>query len=130
MPEVFDTLTDAVFTELPVGNEPDGEKKKLAFSTIRRNLQRAYLGRLSTIVLGPKDESLNFMSIIMFNPKESAPSDARALSRMHLKTIDDRIVLALNKEKVDMDAYSRAHLEQVHDQIGKVLSAPLKMNEP
>ena len=49
---------------------------------------------------------------------------------MHLKTIDDRIVLALNKDKVDLDAYSRAHLEQVHDQIGKVLSAPLKMNDP
>jgi hypothetical protein len=130
MPEVFDTLTEAVWKELPAAGEPDGEKKKLAFSTLRRNLQRAYLGRLSTIVLGPKDESSNFMSIIMFNPQQSAPSDARALARLHLKAIDDRIVLAMNKDKVDLDAYSRAHLEQVHDQIGKVLSAPLKMNEP
>ena len=48
LPEVFDTLTDAIWKELPAGDEPDGEKKKIAFSTLRRNVQRAYLGRLST----------------------------------------------------------------------------------
>ncbi len=121
LPEVFDTLTDAIWKELPTAAEPEGEKKKIAFSNLRRNLQRAYLGRLSTIVLGPKNEPLNFMNIIMFNPRQTTPSDARALARLHLKAIDDRIVLALNKDKVDLDSYGRAHLEQVHDQIGKVL---------
>ena len=73
-------------------------------------------------MLGPKDEPLSFMNMIMFNPRQPTPSDARALARMHLKAIDDRVVLALNKDKVDLDSYGRAHLEQVHDQIGKVLS--------
>jgi Met-zincin/Domain of unknown function (DUF5117) len=130
LPEVFDTLTDAVWKELPSTSEPEGEKKKLAFSTLRRNLQRAYLLRLSSIVLGPRSDSANFMSIVMVNPKQAASSDARALARLHLKSIDDRIALALNKDKVDLEPYGRAHLEQVHDQIGKVLSAPLRMNEP
>ncbi len=49
---------------------------------------------------------------------------------MHLKAIDDRVVLALNKDRVDLDTYGRAHLEQVHDQIGKVLAAPLQTYQP
>jgi hypothetical protein len=31
---------------------------------------------------------------------------------------------------VETDAYSKAHLEQLHDQIGKVLASQLDMNEP
>ena len=130
MPEVFDTLTGAVWKELPAVGEPDGEKKKIVFSTIRRNLQRAYMGRLSTIVLGTKTEPGNFLKIILFNVHQSTPSDARALARLQLKTIDDRILLALNTDKVELDGYGRAHLEQMHDEIGKVLSASLKMNQP
>ncbi|HTU24096.1 MAG TPA: zinc-dependent metalloprotease [Pirellulales bacterium] len=130
LPEIFDTLTDAVWKELPPAGEPEGEKKKIGFSNQRRNLQRAYLGRLSTIVLGPKNDPFGFLGFIFSNVSQPSPSDARALARMHLKQIDDRIVLALNKDKVELDSYSRAHLEQVHDQIGKVLSAPLEMNEP
>ena len=59
-----------------------------------------------------------------------APADARALARHHLKAIDARIAASLDASKAEPDAYSRAHLEQLHDQIAKVLAAELKMNEP
>jgi hypothetical protein len=38
--------------------------------------------------------------------------------------------MAGNKDKADLDAYTRAHLEQAHVQIEKVFAAALRMNEP
>ena len=128
MPEVFEALTQSIWKELPTPEE-QGTKKKVAISTIRRNLQREYLKRLSELVLGPKDNDAGFYSLF-FSFAEPAPADARALARQHLKAIDVRIALALNKETAELDAYSRAHLEQAHDQVTKVLAAPLRMNEP
>jgi hypothetical protein len=126
MPEVFDTLTKSIWSELP--SEAPSDKPKVAISTIRRNLQREHLKQLSNLVLGPRENSFSAYYIIYYNFEEPAPADARALARSHLKTIDARIATAL--EKTDLDAYSRAHLDQAHDQIAKVLSASLKLNEP
>ena len=52
--EVFRSLSDGIFTELaaaPAGTPP------FAISTVRRNLQREYIKRLSSMVLGPKNDS-------------------------------------------------------------------------
>ena len=86
--------------------------------------------RLSTLVLGSQGNNFfDFDGFLFFGFIQPPPADARALARKHLKTIDDRIALALGGSSYELDAYSRAHLEQLHDQIGKVLTAPLKMNE-
>jgi hypothetical protein len=130
MPEVFDTLTDAIWKELPAADAAASEKKKVEISTIRRNLQREHLKRLSDIVLGPRNDFGNMYYFFFYDFAQPAPADARALARHHLKALDERIAIALNKDRADLDAYGRAHLEQAHDQIGKVLSAELKMNEP
>lgn len=131
LPEVFDALTDSIWAELPAANAAAGEKKKIAISTIRRNLQREHLKRLSTLVLGPSNDFSNFFYFIVFEDGgRDAPADARALARQHLKAIRGRIDIALDKDKSDADAYSRAHLEQAQAQIDKVFSASLKMNEP
>lgn len=129
MPEVFDALTGAIWTELPAADAA-GEKKKIALSAIRRNLQREHVKRLSNIVLGPSNDFGNFYIYVYYDYDQPAPADARALARHHLKAIDARIAVALDASKAEPDAYSRAHLEQLHDQIAKVLAAELKMNEP
>jgi hypothetical protein len=129
MPEVFDALSGAIWTELPAA-DATGEKKKIALSAIRRNLQREHVKRLSNIVLGPSNDFGNFYMFIYYDYDLPAPADARALARHHLKAIGARIGASLDGSKAEPDAYSRAHLEQLHDQIGKVLAAELKMNEP
>ncbi len=130
IPEVFDALTDTIWKELPSTTAAAGEKKKVEITAIRRNLQREHLKRLSNMVLGPRNDFGNMFYFVFYDFDQPAPADARALARHHLKAIDERIVIGLNKEKADLDAYSRAHLEQSHDQIAKVLAAELKMNEP
>jgi hypothetical protein len=129
MPEVFDTLTQSIWKELPAA-DASGDKAKIAISTIRRNLQREHLKRLSDLVLGPKNDFSDYYSFIFYGYNEPAPADAKALARHHLKAISGRIAVALDAQKAEPDAYSRAHLEQVQDQIAKVLAADLKMNEP
>ncbi len=129
MPEVFDALTDAIWTELPAA-DASGDKKKVEISAIRRNLQREHLKRLSSMVLGPRNDFSNFYFIVFYNYDAPLPADARSLARHHLKAIDQRIAVALDKNKVDLDDYSRAHLEELHDQVQKTLAAELKMNEP
>jgi hypothetical protein len=152
LPEVFDALTDSIWSELPVADKPSekkpaadkpsadksapAEKKgeaakptKLAIAAMRRNLQREHVKKLSNLVLGPSNEFSGFFMMLFEDFDEPAPADARALARHHLKTIDGRIDVAL-KDKSALDAYSRAHLEQVHAQIEKVFASTLKMNEP
>jgi hypothetical protein len=128
LPEVFDALTDSVWSELPAVGKPVDKKKKLEISTIRRNLQREHLKKLSNLVLGPNRDYSSFFFFMFDDFDRPAPADARALARHHLKEIDGRVQLAL--AKADPDAYSRAHLEQVHAQIEKVFASSLRMNEP
>jgi len=128
LPEIFDALTDSIWSELPK-TDASGEKPKVAISTIRRNLQREHAKRLSEIVLGPKNQMMDYYSFIFYDFSRPAPADAQALARQHLKAIDGRIAAALDANKAEVDAYSRAHLEQLHDQIAKVLAAQLDVNE-
>jgi hypothetical protein len=61
----------------------------------------------------------------------AAPPDARSLAKQHLRQIDARIQWALSGKgtKVQVDPASRAHLEEIHEQIEKVLKAQLELNE-
>lgn len=126
MPEVFDALTDSIWSELPADG---GKKGKLEISTIRRNLQREHVRRLSRMVLGSRPSPVSFEYLLFFDYDRPAPPDARSLARHHLRSIDGRIEKALSNKNLQIDAYSRAHVEEIHDQIAKVLQASLEVNE-
>ena len=128
LPEVFDALTDSIWSELPTADKSAASKKKVEISTIRRNLQREHVKKLSNLVLGPNRDFSNFFFILFDDFGQPSPADARALARHHLTAIDVRIRRAL--DQADLDAYSRAHLEQMHAQMDKVFASTLKMNEP
>jgi hypothetical protein len=107
--EVFRASTDSIFADLA----GDGAKS----SVIRRNLQRAYLTRLSAMVLGPKADSFAV----------PVTADARSLARMHLKDVAKKVDAALKNGK--LDDTNRAHLEEVKEQIAKVLAASMTVGE-
>ncbi len=75
--EVFRSLTEGVWSDILT---PAKDKKDLASSTVRRNLQREHLRQLSTIVLG----------------RRPVPPDARSLARLHLREIERKIGKVLN----------------------------------
>ena len=98
--ELFRMLSEASFADLP----NDGNAATVKSSVIRRNLQREYVGRLMSIVLG----------------KTSVPADAKSLARLHLKEIDVKMADALKAEKDDT---AKAHLDELKEQIAKTLAA-------
>ena len=134
MEEVFRALTDGVWSDLDHLGEPKKDKAaKAALTTIRRNLQREYLRRLTIMILGhnggsPADQ---FPYVVLVRGGgTSVPADARALARLHLKEISSRIAKVLETTNLTIDDTSRAHLEECRHRIAKVLEAHLDDNEP
>ncbi|MDX1963116.1 MAG: zinc-dependent metalloprotease [Pirellulales bacterium] len=109
--ELLKKLTSSIFSE--VDKLPDGEftDRKPAISSLRRNLQRQYLDRLTKIALGQTD----------------APNDCRSLAQLELKNLNERLTknLAANPK---LDSYTLAHLTEVQSYIGKVLNANVQLN--
>jgi hypothetical protein len=122
--EVFRTLTDAIWSELPNGKMPD----KLEVTLIRRNLQRDHLRRLCQIVVsGSGNAYANLYGYAVFLGGGSAyPADARSLARMHLVELKERLEKLLEGSDVTMDDSARAHFQESRDLIGKVLSAEIE----
>ena len=134
MEEVFRSMTDGVWSELDQLGTAKGDKAaKPALSSIRRNLQREYLRRLSSMVLGTSPNSTGdlFAYVVFVRGGDRAvPADARALARLHLKEIAGRIGKVLETNNLSLDDTSRAHLEECRHRISKILEANLDVREP
>jgi len=130
LPEVFNVLTDSIWSELPAIDAQVKKDQLIAISTIRRNLQREHISRLAGLVLGPRrDAAMSFRQLIFYSDfGVAAPPDARGLAREHLRQIGVRIQGAFAKSQ-KFDATSTAHLKELHEQIDKVLNAKLEAND-
>jgi hypothetical protein len=111
--ELIHGLTSAVFAE--VNNLQGGEftNRKPAISSVRRNLQRAYLKRLSELAMG----------------QTSSPQDCQTVAYSELKSLEERINKLLNAN-VKLDDYTRAHLQETANRIVKVTDARLLLKNP
>src|SRR5262249_48284895 len=91
--EIFRALSEGILTELTTTPPSAKESSPYTISTIRRNLQREYIKRLSTMVLGPRREpfSSGYRFIIFYGMESSAPPDAKNLARLHLDEIGQKI---------------------------------------
>ncbi len=84
----------------------DFTNRKPAISSLRRNLQRAYLRRLSQLALG----------------QTVAPEDCQTVAFAELARLKSRIDTQLAGE-AKLDSYTRAHLEETSARITKVVDA-------
>lgn len=131
--EVFRTFTDAVWSDLKsLAEKKDkngDEKTELSVSKVRRNMQRVYMEYLIKIALGPKYDSLGLAYALFGNAGQPFPADARALARQHLKEIQGLIKGVLENDKIAVDELSRAHLDEISDQLTKALEARVTNGE-
>jgi Met-zincin/Domain of unknown function (DUF5117)/Domain of unknown function (DUF5118) len=109
--EVFRGLTDGVWGDAVVDGKDN--KKTLASSVVRRNLQREYVKELSAIVVG----------------HSPVPSDARSLARFHLRELNRKLDKLLADKQLELEETTRAHLEECHERIAKVLSSSVQAME-
>jgi len=105
--EHFDKLTRILWGEVGGGAATAAEFKALDGSGTRRELQRAYLDRLATMVVAPPAGS---------------PDDARALARLQLQRVDARCARVLAGE-APMGDYTRSHLLEARARIKRALEA-------
>lgn len=125
--EVFRSTTDGVWADLPNGAAKD-DKKPVTSSTMRRNLQREHVKKLSALVLGEK-ASGGFAIIFSGDGGGSVPPDARSLARAHLREIAKRISAATGAKQGAMDETTQAHLTECAERIAKVLDASMQVND-
>jgi hypothetical protein len=128
--EIFRALSDGVFSE--VSAPPAASAASYTISTIRRNLQREYIKRLSNMVLGPRrDRDLGgYRFVVILGDSSSAPPDAKNLARLHLEEIGQKIGKLLEQKERKIDDTTLAHLKEIRFRIDKVLKAGLNANEP
>ena len=109
LPELFATLTGAIWTETGTGTRVRPVRPRNVTS-VRRDLQRLYLNALIQMTL---------------SPAPGTPEDARALARATLAGLGGDIDRALAPPRPDLDAYTRAHLADSRDRIGRALDAQM-----
>jgi hypothetical protein len=97
--ELYDTLQNAIWSELKTGRE---------IGPFRRNLQREYLRRIAGTLL---------------RPSQSAQADARALQRENAKQLLAQIKLAQSRTSYSKEA--RAHLDECENTLDQALKAPI-----
>jgi len=112
-PELLGRLTKAIFAETDKMPEGDYTNRKPAISSLRRNLQRSYLKRLSHVAMGDS----------------GAPEDCQTVAYAELSALEGRLNSVL-KSNAKLDPYSRAHLEESASRIHKVLDARLTLATP
>ena len=114
--ELLSRLTKAIFAEVESIKEAEYTNRKPAISSIRRNLQRAYLERLSALALG----------------NTSAPHDCQTVAYAELLNLQQRIRSLLENQPVasKLDTYSRAHLQESAARIAKVVEARFALPPP
>jgi hypothetical protein len=109
IPEIFETLTHAIWAEL--GIRP-GSKQGTARNTgsVRRDVQRLHL---------------NAMIRMVVSPAPGTPEDARALARATLVDLEGRLAHALDDDRASLDPYTRAHLADSRERIARALEAQM-----
>ena len=111
--ELIDRVTNAVFAEVKATPEGNYTERKPAITSLRRNLQRSYLQKLSNLAMG----------------RNRAPQDCQTIAYAELTALRDDIEKLL-AGKVKLDAYSSAHLRESSARIQKVLEAKLSLSAP
>ncbi len=110
--ELIEKLTSIVFAELDDLEPGDYSNRKPAISSLRRNLQRSYLVKLSNLAMG----------------RTAAPQDCQAIAYAQLSGLVKKMESAKIVE--GLDTYTKSHLQTSSDRARKVLDATLELRAP
>lgn len=109
MAEHLKLLNESIFSELNAPPAGEFNNRNSYISSYRRNLQRAALKQMASIVTNGV----------------GYPEDARVLLRVQLTDLSQKIDAALGKGDLKLDDYTKAHLLDTKQRIKQVLEAQL-----
>ena len=103
--ELLQSLTEIIYSELDFLEPNVFTNRQPAIGNLRRNLQKSYLKRLSSLAL------------------TDTPQDCAALVDTELSSLETKIQALLNNDDLNLDNYSQSHLRWLKNRIRKVLDA-------
>ncbi|MDX2132118.1 MAG: zinc-dependent metalloprotease [Planctomycetota bacterium] len=109
LPELLNTVSDAVWTELDKGVTQKYTPRKPMISSLRRALQREHAERLIDLTL---DSGYNVANKAIAN-----------LATDKLREIQSKVTKTLDKGDSNIDPYTKAHLSELKLRITKALDA-------
>ena len=116
LPELLQTVNDAIWKRLDqAAPEKPFTARKPMISSLRRNLQREHLERLTDLVLPGNEFS-------------AAQKPITTLAVAELKKIQAKLTQAIDKLGPKADPYTLAHLTEARDEIKKALDAQMIYN--
>ncbi len=107
--ELMQTVTESIWTEVGQQASKKYTTRRPMISSLRRNLQREHLDRLIDMAFETRG----------FN---SSTKPVKMLATMHLRSIKKDVDTTLESGD-KLDAYTRAHLEEISTRVGKALDA-------
>jgi hypothetical protein len=107
--ELMESITEAIWTEVGEVPSENYTTRQPMISSLRRNLQREHLDRLIDMAFVVRGWS-------------SASKPTKTLAAMHLRSIQTNVAKTLEGGD-KLDAYTRAHLEEVAVRVEKALDA-------
>jgi hypothetical protein len=112
--ELITKTTAAIWSELakPAAGQKFTNRKPM-ISSVRRSLQRSHLNTL--------------VNMLLEEPGRMAPADAHAIARMSLKGLSQQIGGVIDGGGDNLDAFTRAHLDEARTRIDKALEAEFRM---
>ncbi|MBW4521664.1 MAG: zinc-dependent metalloprotease [Scytolyngbya sp. HA4215-MV1] len=125
LPELFENLQSGIWREVL-----QSDQKPLQISSFRRALQRQYMNTLINLALRNSNAAIQnaqtLPDLILAMETADAPEDARTLAWYELRQLHDVLRSTIRKQHSKLDTYTRAHLEEAYDRIGKALDANLQ----
>ncbi|HRA88296.1 MAG TPA: zinc-dependent metalloprotease, partial [Planctomycetaceae bacterium] len=115
LPEMLDTVTKSIWTELDAKAEGEYNARKPLISSLRRSLQREHVERLIDLTLPGGSSGAAGLAI-------------SSLSAEQLRGIVKKIEAAQSASADKHDPYTTAHLSQVKERITKALDADYILN--
>ena len=110
--ELLGDLRGGIFGELNAGS--------VNIDIYRRTLQRSYVEAIKAKLTGTPSPRISFGQTGQFTVLPPRPtSDARALLRAELRTLDAQVKAATGKAA---NAVTRAHLQDLHTEIDDILN--------
>lgn len=107
--ELMQSVSESIWSELGGEVGSNYSDRKPMISSLRRNLQREHLDRLIDMAF----ETQGF---------NSSAKPVKMLASMHMRQIKDGVDKVLTK-RTSLDSYTRAHLEEISQRVGKALDA-------
>jgi hypothetical protein len=116
LPELLNLITSEIWSELEIKPDKKFSDRQPMISSLRRNLQNEHMKRLIDLML----------------PGSSNAASTKAISNlsvMQLRQLKSKIEGQLNQAGDSMDAYTKAHLYEAGQRMGKALDAGYVYNQ-